>query len=97
MELLTGYYDKRRVVFISKTLSGANLAGMSETRDRVKDDYYATPPEATKSILDQEILDGDILECACGEGHISEVIKAYYPNSDVMSTDLVNRGMAKVI
>lgn len=78
------------MIFI-KTLSGANLAGMSTTRNRVVDDYYATPPEATKAILDKEILEGSILEPACGEGHMSEVIKEYYPNSEVVSTDLVNR------
>ncbi len=78
------------MIFI-KTLSGANLAGMSTTRNRVVDDYYATPPEATKAILDKEILEGSILEPACGEGHISKVVKEYYPNSEVVSTDLVNR------
>lgn len=80
------------MIFINNTLSGTNLAGMSTTRDRVKDDYYATPVEATKGILDREILDGNIFEPACGEGHISEIIKEYYPNSEVISTDLVDRG-----
>ena len=73
-------------------LIGANLAGMSTTRDRVEDDYYATPPEVTKAILDIEILEGSILEPACGEGHISEVLKEYYPTAEIISTDLVDRG-----
>ena len=77
---------------MSNVLSGTNLAGMSTTRDRVKDDYYATPPEATKVILDKEILKGSILEPACGEGHISEVLREYYSNSEIISTDLVDRG-----
>ncbi|HZJ98538.1 MAG TPA: NAD(P)-dependent oxidoreductase [Tissierellaceae bacterium] len=73
-------------------LKGANLAGMSTTRDRVNNDYYATPYEATRAILDKEILEGTILEPACGEGHISEVLKEYYPETKVISTDLVDRG-----
>ncbi len=73
-------------------MSGTNLAGMSTTRNRVEDDYYATPPEVTRAILDQEILEGSILEPACGEGHMSEVLREYYPGSDIVSTDLVNRG-----
>lgn len=77
---------------MSKILSGTSLVGMSTTRERVKDDYYATPPEATEAILDKEALEGSILEPACGEGHISEIIKEVYPNSEVISTDLVNRG-----
>ena len=73
-------------------LKGTSLAGMSTTRKRVKNDFYATPPEATKAILDREILEGSILEPAAGKGHISEVLKQYYPNSEIVSTDLVNRG-----
>ena len=65
---------------------------MSTTRDRVADDYYATPPEATRAILDKEVLEGNILEPSCGEGHISEIIKEYYPDSDIVSSDLVDRG-----
>lgn len=75
-----------------KTLSGTNLAGMSTTRDRVKDDYYATPPEATKAILNMEKLTGSILEPACGEGHISKVLEGCYPNAEIISTDLIDRG-----
>ena len=77
---------------IKKTLSGTNLAGMSTTRSRVKNDYYATPPEVTRAILDEEVLEGVILEPACGEGHISEVLKEYYPSQEVVSTDLIDRG-----
>ena len=31
-------------------LSGTSLAGMSPTRSRVENDYYATPFEATEAI-----------------------------------------------
>ncbi len=77
---------------ISKVLAGTNLAGMSTTRKRVENDFYATPPEATKAILDREILEGSILEPATGQGHISKLLKEYYPHSEIISTDLIDRG-----
>lgn len=72
-------------------LSGTSLAGMSPTRSRVENDFYATPFEATEAILNRERLCGSILEPAAGEGHISKVLREYYPNSQIISTDLVQR------
>lgn len=72
-------------------LSGTSLAGMSPTRSRVENDYYATPFEATEAILSREELYGSILEPAAGEGHISKVLREHYPNSQIISTDLVQR------
>ena len=61
-------------------------------RGRVKNDYYATPPESTQALLNVLELNGSILEPACGEGHISEVLKSNYPDSEIVSTDLIDRG-----
>lgn len=74
-----------------KVLSGTNLAGMSTTRERVDNDFYATPPSATKAILNEVKLHGSILEPAAGQGHISKVLKEYYPYNEIISTDLVQR------
>jgi len=77
-----------------KTLTGTSLVGDSVNRERVKEDYYATPKEATESLLNTL----DLSECesfyepACGEGHISKVLKKFYPNADIYSTDLIDRG-----
>ena len=76
---------------MGKTLAGTNLAGMSTTRDRVEDDYYATPYEATKMLLDTVKFDGNFLEPCVGGGHIAEIIKEYY-NSEVFGSDLIDRG-----
>ena len=76
---------------------GHSLAGMSTTRERVKDDFYATAPESTVAILKEVALKGSIWEPACGQGHMSEVIKDFYPDSKVYSTDLVDRGYAEDI
>lgn len=74
-----------------KTLAGTNLAGMSTTRERVDNDFYATPLNAIKAILNEVKLDGSILEPAAGQGHISKVLREYYPYSEIVSTDLVQR------
>lgn len=74
-----------------KVLTGTNLAGMSTTRERVDNDFYATPLNATKAILNEVKLYGSILEPAAGQGHISKVLREYYPYSEIVSTDLVQR------
>lgn len=74
-----------------KTLSGTSLVGMSTTRKRVDNDFYATPLYATEAILNEVELKGSILEPCAGQGHISTVLMKYYPHSEVVSTDLVQR------
>ena len=74
-------------------MDGHSIAGMSTTRDRVDDDYYATPPEATQELLyNFDLTDCDsFYEPACGEGHISKVLEEWF-KSPISSTDLVGRG-----
>jgi len=80
-----------------KNLTGRSLVGDSVNRDRVKDDYYATPPKATQVLLDNLDLSKckTFLEPSCGEGHISKVLESNFKESKVFSTDLVNRGYGK--
>lgn len=65
---------------------------------REENDFYATHPQAVCDFLDKLnqdkiLLDGgDIWECACGQGHMSEVFKKY--GFDVYSTDIIDRGYA---
>ena len=75
-----------------KTLKGTNLAGTSTTRERVKDDYYATPYDSTRALLDNVKFYGNFLEPCVGGGHIAEIIKQYYPNEVLYAMDLVDRG-----
>jgi len=58
--------------------------------DRSEYDYYATPPEAVRMLLELETFGHSIWEPACGEGHISEVLKECGYN--VFSTDIIKRG-----
>ncbi len=73
------------------TLKGTSLVGMSQTRERVENDFYATPRNATEAILNMVELKGSILEPAAGQGHISVVLKEKYPYNEIVSTDLVQR------
>lgn len=75
-----------------EVLSGTSLAGMSTTRERVQDDYYATPYQATEMLLDEVKFIGNFLEPCVGGGHIVDIIKKYYPKECVYGSDLVDRG-----
>ncbi len=75
----------------NKILTGTSLAGMSTTRERVEDDYYATPYEATQMLLDVVNFNGNFLEPCIGGGHIADVIKKNY-NVEIFGCDLVDRG-----
>ena len=78
-------------------LKGANLAGMSTTRERVDNDYYATPYEATESLLNNVKFTGNFLEPCIGGGHIAKVIKQFYPDSNITGYDLIDRGYNNTI
>ncbi|WP_417588479.1 NAD(P)-dependent oxidoreductase [Pararhodobacter oceanensis] len=53
-------------------------------------DFYPTPSWATHALIDNEKFDGDIWECACGDGAMSRVLET--TGSTVKSTDLYDRG-----
>ena len=86
-------------------MKGHSIAGMSTERDRVDDDYYVTPPSATKVFLESFGLNDckTILEPACEEGHISKEIEKHFTSLgysvgtevEIDSTDLVDRGYGK--
>lgn len=78
----------RTAVF--KTLGASNHTDS----ERQSEDYYATEPAATEWLCKLEQFKGPILEPSCGEGHISEVLKAH--GYDVTSRDLVDRGYGDV-
>lgn len=55
-----------------------------------RDDFYATPPEAVRALLEVETFSGTIWEPACGDGAIVNVLRA--AGHRVYATDLVDRG-----
>jgi len=74
---------------VMATLNSSN----NTDKERAENDYYATPPEAVEKLLEKEKFN-DVWECACGQGHISEVLKKY--NIHLLSSDLICRGYGEV-
>ncbi len=73
---------------IFKTLGASNHTD----KERESNDYYATEPKALELLLDIEKFSPYVWECACGGGHLSEVLKKY--GYKVKSSDLIDRGYA---
>ena len=71
---------------IYKTLGASNHV----EEEREQNDYYATHPKAVKVLLENEEFSKQVWEPACGEGHMSEVLKDH--GYIVKSSDLINRG-----
>lgn len=74
----------------NKSPFACNGASNHSEQEREQHDFYATDPEALKLLLNLEKFDKNIWECACGAGHLSEVLKERGHN--VISTDLIGRG-----
>lgn len=53
-------------------------------------DFFPTPAWATHALMENETFNGDVWECACGDGAMSEVIGKY--GNRVYSSDLYDRG-----
>ena len=66
---------------------GASNHSLEEREDN---DFYATDPKALELLLDIEEFDPYVWECACGKGHLSEVLRKR--GYIVRSTDLIDRG-----
>jgi hypothetical protein len=68
------------------TLGARNYA----QNEREENDYYATDPIALEMLCDLETFAPNVWECACGEGHLSDVLvnRGY----TVISSDLIDRG-----
>lgn len=67
---------------------GQSIVGVSAGRP--DDDFYPTPPAATRALLRVERFEGTIWEPACGDGAISRVLEK--AGHKVVSTDLIERG-----
>ena len=73
-------------------MKSALMLGVNPNAIREKNDFYATNPHALEIAMPifKDILHNNVWECACGQGHLSEVLKDNGYN--VKSTDLVDRG-----
>lgn len=71
-------------------LNGAFKPTTKRFADLDGPDFYPTPRWATHALIDNEAFSGDIWECACGNGEMSEVLKK--TGCEVRSSDLYDRG-----
>lgn len=71
--------------------------GFQPTTKRYADidgpDFYPTPAWATHALIDNEQFCGDIWECACGDGAMSQVLAN--TGNIVRSSDLYDRGFGE--
>jgi len=83
-----------RVVKPSRPAATTQLRDDNDRRQRdIADNFYPTPPEATRALLSVEAFDGAIHEPACGEGHIAHELEA--AGHTVVATDLNDRGFGR--
>ena len=74
----------------AKSIFVCNGASNHSEKERQIHDYYATEPKAVELLLEKEEFSKCVWECACGEGHMSDVLKKH--GYKVKSTDLYDRG-----
>ena len=77
----------------AKSIFICNGASNHTNEEREPHDYYATEPKAIELLCDLETFAPVIWECACGQGHLSEVLKNR--GYTVISSDLIDRGYGK--
>lgn len=75
-------------------LNRANKPTTKRIADLDGPDFYPTPRWATFALIDNEKFVGDVWECACGDGAMSEVLKK--TGNFVESSDLYNRGFGEI-
>ena len=74
-------------------LKGTSLVGGSVNYKRVENDFYATDKNSVRDLFENADIDGNnFYEPCVGQGHISDVIKEYFPDAKVLGTDLIDRG-----
>lgn len=78
----------------SYNLNGGFKPTIKRFADLDGPDFFPTPAWATFALIDNESFQGEIWECACGDGAMSRVIE--HAHSVVFSSDLYQRGYGEV-
>ncbi len=71
-------------------VNGGFKPTMKRSADLGGSDFYPTPAWATHALIDNERLSGEVWECACGDGAMSDVLAQ--TGNPIISTDLFDRG-----
>ena len=78
-------------------MKAALMLGVNPNAKREENDFYATNPKAMELALPylrNGGLSQKVWECACGQGHLANVLLEH--GFDVYSTDLIDRGFGEV-
>ncbi|WP_201154943.1 hypothetical protein [Rhodothalassium salexigens] len=75
-------------------LNGSFKPALKRYADLEGPDFYPTPAWATYALIDNENFDGNIWECACGNGAMSKVLEK--TGNNIQSSDLYDRGFGDV-
>jgi hypothetical protein len=75
-------------------LNGGFKPTMKRFADLDGPDFFPTPAWATYALIDNEKLEGDIWESACGNGAMSNVLE--HTGQRIISTDLFDRGFGEI-
>ena len=79
---------------IMKKESALAYVGHGSNKNRKKNDFYPSPKNSMEELLKKITLEGEIWECACGDGVLSKVMES--KNYKVYSSDLIDRGYGEV-
>ena len=74
-------------------LNGGFKPTIKRFADLSGSDFFPTPPWATFALIENEKFEGEIWECACGDGTMSRVLEK--TGQHVCSTDLYDRGFGE--
>lgn len=74
-------------------LNGGFKPTMKRFADLSGADFFPTPAWATFALIDNETFEGDIWECACGNGSMSKVLSE--TGQRIESSDLYDRGFGE--
>jgi hypothetical protein len=74
-------------------LNGGFKPTMKRFADLDGPDFFPTPRWATFALIENEKFNGEIWECACGDGTMSRVLEE--TGQPVRSTDLYDRGFGE--
>jgi hypothetical protein len=77
---------------VTYNLNGGFKPTMKRFADLDGPDYFPTPAWATHALIENESFEGDIWECACGDGAMATVLGKV---ADVYSSDLYHRGFGE--
>lgn len=70
-------------------------ASAHSDEEREENDFYATDPKALEIFLDQSGIEiNNVYECACGQGHLAEVLRTRGLLG--RASDLIDRGYGEI-